>query len=28
MQHLNPLVPAILAAVAATKPGQVQRVGA
>ena len=28
MQHLRPLVPAILAAIAATTPGQVQRVGA
>jgi predicted nuclease of predicted toxin-antitoxin system len=27
MQHLSPLVPAILAAIAATKPGRVQRVG-
>jgi hypothetical protein len=28
MQHLSPLVPAILAAIAATKPDHVQRVGA
>lgn len=28
IQHLRPLVPAILAAVAAAKPGQVQQVGA
>lgn len=28
MQHLSPLVPAIRAAVAASKPGRVQRVGA
>ncbi|HMD64754.1 MAG TPA: hypothetical protein VKF83_12395 [Stellaceae bacterium] len=28
MQHLSPLVPAILAAIAATKPGRVQRVEA
>jgi hypothetical protein len=28
VQHLSPLVPAILAAIAATKSGQVQRVGA
>ena len=28
MQHLRPLVPAILTAIAATTPGQVQRVGA
>jgi len=28
MQHLRPLVPAILDAIAATKPGQLQRVGA
>jgi hypothetical protein len=28
MQHLSPLVPAILATIAATKPGQVQRGGA
>jgi hypothetical protein len=27
MQHLRPLVPAILAAIAATRPGQVERVG-
>lgn len=27
MQHLSPLVPAILAAIAASKPGRVQRVG-
>ncbi len=28
MQHLRPLVPAILAAITAAKPGQVERVGA
>lgn len=28
LQHLRPLVPAILAAIAATTPGGVQRVGA
>jgi len=28
IQHLRPLVPAILTAIAATTPGQVQRVGA
>ena len=28
MQHLKPLVPAILAAITAAKPGQVERVGA
>jgi predicted nuclease of predicted toxin-antitoxin system len=28
MQHLSPLVPTILAAIAAAKPGRVQRVGA
>jgi predicted nuclease of predicted toxin-antitoxin system len=28
MQHLSPLVPAILAAIAAAKPGRVKRVGA
>lgn len=28
MQHLRPLVPAILAAIAATTPGHIQRVGA
>ena len=28
LQHLTPLVPAILAAVDAIKPGQIQRVGA
>jgi hypothetical protein len=28
MQHLSPLEPAILAAIAATQPGHVQRVGA
>ena len=28
MQHLKPLVPAILAAIAATTPGQAQRIGA
>jgi hypothetical protein len=28
MQHLRPLVPAILDTIAATKPGQLQRVGA
>ncbi|MBI2468982.1 MAG: hypothetical protein HYV62_14410 [Candidatus Rokubacteria bacterium] len=28
MQHLRPLVPAILAAIAAATPGQVHRVGA
>ena len=28
MQHLSPLVPAILDAIAASKPGRVQRVGA
>ena len=28
MQHLSPLVPAILAAIAAAKPGRVERVGA
>jgi hypothetical protein len=28
MQHLSPLVPTILDAIAATKPGRVQRVGA
>ena len=28
MQHLSPLVPAILAAIAATKPGHIQRVEA
>jgi hypothetical protein len=27
IRHLTPLVPAILAAIAAAKPGQVQRVG-
>lgn len=27
MQHLRPLVPAMLTAIAATRPGQVQRVG-
>jgi hypothetical protein len=27
MQHLGPLVPAILDAIAASKPGRVQRVG-
>jgi hypothetical protein len=28
MQHLRPLVPAILAAIGAIKPGRIQRVGA
>ena len=28
LQHLRPLVPAILAAIASTTPGQVQRLGA
>jgi predicted nuclease of predicted toxin-antitoxin system len=28
MQHLRPLVPAVLAAITAAKPGQVERVGA
>ncbi len=28
MQHLRPLVPTILDAIATTKPGQLQRVGA
>ena len=28
MQHLRPLVPALLAAISATAPGQIQRVGA
>ena len=28
MQHLSPLVPSILNAIAASKPGRVQRVGA
>jgi predicted nuclease of predicted toxin-antitoxin system len=27
-QHLSPLIPAIVAAIAATKPGRIQRVGA
>jgi hypothetical protein len=28
LQHLSPLVPAIVAAIAATRPGRIQQVGA